>query len=75
MTTLLKGTVNMPMWGLYLEGLPLLQGYQKEFETLVNEKLPEMGRHLEEQMITPCMYAIRWFMTIFFCIFAFSVHC
>jgi hypothetical protein len=65
MAALLKGTVNMPMRGLYLEGLPLLHGYLNEFETLVNAQLPELGRHLEEQMITPCMYASGWFMTAF----------
>lgn len=65
MVALLKGTVNMPIRGLYLEGLPLLQDYLNEFAMLVNEQLPELGRHFEEQMITPYMYASGWFMTLF----------
>lgn len=65
MVALLKGAVNMPMRGLYLEGLPLLHQYLFEFEVLLNEELPELGRHFQKQMITPCMYASGWFMTVF----------
>lgn len=65
MVALLKGAVNMPMRGLYLEGLPLLHQYLFEFEILLNEELPELGRHFQKQMITPCMYASGWFMTVF----------
>ena len=48
-----------------MEGLPLLHQYLFEFEVLVNEELPEMGRNFQNQMLTPCMYASGWFMTDF----------
>ena len=62
MAALLKGVVIMSMRRSYLEGLPLLHQYLFEFEVLVNEELPKLGRHFQNQMLTPCMYASRWFM-------------
>ena len=61
MVELLK---HMKIQGMYMKGLPLLHQYYFQFEVFVKEKLPALGKHFEEQMITPWMYATSWFMTI-----------
>ncbi|KAI8005194.1 hypothetical protein LOK49_LG08G01044 [Camellia lanceoleosa] len=65
LVALLKGTVHAPMEGLYLVGLPLVQQYLFQFESLVRENLPNVGEHFTQEMINPSMYASQWFITVF----------
>ena len=45
MVALLK---RMEIQGMYMEGLPLLHQYYFQFEVLVKEKLPALGKNFEE---------------------------
>ncbi|KAJ9682988.1 hypothetical protein PVL29_018823 [Vitis rotundifolia] len=65
MVALLKGAVHAPMEGLYLVGLPLVQQYLFQFDTLVREQLPRLGEHFTQEVISPSMYASQWFITVF----------
>lgn len=65
LVALLKGAVHAPMEGLYLAGLPLVQQYLFQFEQLVKEHMPKLGKHFSEEMINPSMYASQWFITVF----------
>ncbi|CAM6082037.1 unnamed protein product [Calypogeia fissa] len=74
LVALLKGAVHVPMEGLYLAGLPLVQQYLFQFERLVREQLPRLGAHFEEEAINPSMYASQWFITVFSYSFPFSLE-
>ncbi|XP_039048186.1 ecotropic viral integration site 5 protein homolog isoform X1 [Hibiscus syriacus] len=65
LVALLKGAVHAPMEGLYQVGLPLVQQYLFQFEHLVREQLPKLGKHFSREMINPSMYASQWFITVF----------
>ncbi|XP_010485491.1 PREDICTED: ecotropic viral integration site 5 protein homolog [Camelina sativa] len=65
LVALLKGAVHAPMEGLYHAGLPLVQQYLFQLESLVKELIPKLGEHFTEEMINPSMYASQWFITVF----------
>ncbi|CAL5325968.1 unnamed protein product [Camellia sinensis] len=65
LVALLKGAVHAPMEGLYLVGLPLVQQYLFQFDSLVREHMPKLGEHFTQEMINPSMYASQWFITVF----------
>ena len=46
-------------------GLPLVQQYLFQFDTLVREHLPKLVEHFNQEMINPRMYASQWFITVF----------
>ncbi|CAM6030308.1 unnamed protein product [Sphagnum balticum] len=73
LVALLKGAVHSPMEGLYLVGLPLVQQYLFQFERLVQDLVPKVGKHFENEMINPSMYASQWFITVFSYSFPFSL--
>lgn len=62
---LLKGARHPPLEGLYQPGLPLLQQFLRQFERLVDEKLPAVGARLASEGVHPTMYCAQWFITIF----------
>ncbi|AEE73810.1 putative ecotropic viral integration site 5 protein [Arabidopsis thaliana] len=65
LVALLKGAVHAPMEGLYHAGLPLVQQYLFQLESLVKELIPKLGEHFTQEMINPSMYASQWFITVF----------
>ncbi|CAM8987393.1 unnamed protein product [Rhodiola kirilowii] len=65
LVALLKGAVHAPMEGLYQVGLPLVQQYLFQFESLVKEYMPKLGEHFSQEMINPTMYCSQWFITVF----------
>ncbi len=54
-------------------GLPLVQQYLFQFERLVQDLVPRVGKHFENEMINPSMYASQWFITVFSYSFPFSL--
>ena len=36
-----------------------------QFQRLVEDELPELGRHLADEGVAPSMYCSHWFMTAF----------
>lgn len=66
LTALLHGKSRKPpLAGLFAPGLPLLQLSLFQFQKLVENEMPKLGRHLEEQGVLPSMYCSHWFITAF----------
>lgn len=66
LTALLHGgSRNPPLAGLFQPGLPLLQLSLFQFQKLVEDEMPQLGRHLTEQGVLPSMYCSHWFITAF----------
>ncbi|KAJ9063001.1 GTPase-activating protein [Entomophthora muscae] len=56
------------MEGLRLHFTPAMEGLQVrtyQFERMMEESLPQVYQHLQEQGIQSTMYASQWFMTLF----------
>ncbi|DBA82892.1 hypothetical protein WJX77_012383 [Trebouxia sp. C0004] len=65
LVALMKGAVHPPMERLYQAGLPLLQQYLFQFEHLIQEEMPRLASHLEEEGVLPTMYCSQWFLTLY----------
>lgn len=49
----------------YRLSMPGLKNAYYKFLTLMKKFLPKLHQHLLDEMVTPNLYAIPWFMTIF----------
>ncbi|KAA6417640.1 MAG: EVI5 -like [Trebouxia sp. A1-2] len=65
LVALMKGAVHPPMERLYQAGLPLLQQYLFQFEHLIQEEMPRLAAHMEEEGVLPTMYCSQWFLTLY----------
>lgn len=58
----------MSQYGLRNQFMPqmeLLHERLYQFDHLLQQKLPQVHRHLETQGVRPSMYASQWFLTLF----------
>lgn len=51
--------------GLYQDGFPLLDKYLLLFNQLMEELLPDLKRHFEEEHIAPSDFLPQWFLSLF----------
>lgn len=52
---------------IFKPGLPKLGFYLRSFERLLEEYLPRLSAHLQNQAVIPEMYASKWIITLFSC--------
>ncbi|KAG0168026.1 GTPase-activating protein [Apophysomyces sp. BC1034] len=51
--------------GHYTQEMEALPEHMYQFDNLLQQKLPEIHRHLEIQGVKPSMYVSQWFLTVF----------
>lgn len=65
LVALLKGAVHEPLEGLYLPGLPLLQQYLFQFESLIAVTYPELSQQFDDEGFQIGLHTSQWFITMF----------
>ena len=65
LVALLKGAVHEPLEGLYLPGLPLLQQYLFQFESLIADHFPNLSQQFENEGFQIGLHTSQWFITMF----------
>lgn len=54
-----------PLRHLYTPGMPLLHALLHLLTYFMNQRMPELHRHLEEAGLEPATWASQWFLTLF----------
>jgi len=57
--------VRYNLQSLYMRDIPLLHLLKYQFEALLSEHAPRVQRHFQELYVSPELYAVKWFFSLF----------